>query len=79
MNFDALIKSIADIHRQTHASATKAVNTALTMRNWLIGACIQEFELHGEDRATYGDTYTYDHDVPLVYNLETLLRLAQTN
>ncbi|MDF9828112.1 hypothetical protein M2447_002225 [Ereboglobus sp. PH5-10] len=38
MNFDALIKSIADIHRQTHASATKAVNTALTMRNWLIGA-----------------------------------------
>lgn len=55
MNFDALIKSIADIHRQTHASATKAVNTALTMRNWLIGAHIHEYELRGEDRANYGE------------------------
>ena len=53
-NFDSLIQAIADIHKRSHASATKAVNMALTMRNWLIGACIQEFELHGEDRADYG-------------------------
>jgi len=55
MNFDTLIQTIANIHQHSHASATKAVNMALTARNWLVGACIQEFELRGEDRAVYGD------------------------
>jgi predicted nuclease of restriction endonuclease-like (RecB) superfamily len=30
------------------------VNLSLTIRNWLIGFYIVEFELHGEDRAVYG-------------------------
>ncbi|MBU4478755.1 MAG: DUF1016 family protein [Candidatus Omnitrophica bacterium] len=36
--------------------AAKAVNTSLTLRNWFIGRYISEFELHGEDRAGYGDS-----------------------
>ncbi len=55
MNFDSLIHSIADVHTQLQASATKAVNISLTLRNWLIGGYIAEYELKGEDRAKYGD------------------------
>lgn len=55
MNFNSLVEVIADIHRRTQASALKAVNVALTLRNWLIGAYIVEFEQQGEDRAAYGD------------------------
>jgi predicted nuclease of restriction endonuclease-like (RecB) superfamily len=55
MNFNSLVQAIANIHQQTVVYATKAVNTTLTLRNWLIGACIHEFELNGEDRAAYGD------------------------
>lgn len=35
--------------------AAHAINTALTVRNWLIGCYIVEFEQHGEDRASYGE------------------------
>jgi predicted nuclease of restriction endonuclease-like (RecB) superfamily len=44
---------------QTHAhfqqQAVKAVNVSLTVRNWLIGFYIVEFQLNGEDRAQYGE------------------------
>jgi len=33
----------------------KAVNVSLTVRNWLIGFYIVEFELNGDDRAKYGE------------------------
>jgi hypothetical protein len=55
MNFDTLTQAIADIHKHSHTTATKAINTALTLRNWLIGAHIHEYELRGEDRADYGE------------------------
>ncbi|MCL5265524.1 MAG: PDDEXK nuclease domain-containing protein [Chloroflexi bacterium] len=55
MNFDALVQAIADIHCQTQSTAVKAVNVALTLRNWLIGTYIVEFEQRGEDRAAYGE------------------------
>lgn len=55
MNFNLLVQAIADIHQQTVAHTAKAINTALTLRNWLIGVCFHEFELNGEDRAAYGD------------------------
>lgn len=35
--------------------AAKAVNIPLTLRNWLIGRYIAEYELRGGDRATYGE------------------------
>jgi len=34
--------------------ATNAVNKSLTVRNWLIGYYIVEYEQNGEDRAKYG-------------------------
>ena len=54
-DFDSLVSSIVHIHQQTQDFATKAVNVALTLRNWLIGQRIVEFEQQGKDRATYGE------------------------
>ncbi len=54
-DFDSLVGAIADVHQQLHRQAVKAVNTALTLRNWLIGCYVQEYELGGQDRARYGD------------------------
>lgn len=55
MNFDALVQAISTIHRHTQGTAARAVNVALTCRNWLIGAYIHEYELRGQDRAEYGE------------------------
>lgn len=35
--------------------AAHAINTALTVRNWLISCYIVEFEQSGEDRTAYGN------------------------
>src|SRR5208337_4418609 len=51
----SLARRIADIHNHLFERATKAVNVSLTLRNWLIGLSIQNYELEGRDRATYGD------------------------
>lgn len=55
MDFPALVRRIADIHHHLVEHATKAVNVSLTVRNWLIGHSLHEYELRGKDRATYGD------------------------
>lgn len=54
MKFDVLIQTIEQTHRHFQHQASKAVNVSLTLRNWFIGFYIVEFELHGEDRAVYG-------------------------
>lgn len=54
-DFDALVSAIVHIHGQSQALAAKAVNTSLTVRNWLIGHRIVEFEQQGKDRAAYGE------------------------
>ena len=54
-DFDLLVSSIVLIHQQTQDFAAKAVNVALTLRNWLIGYRIVEFEQRGNDRAAYGE------------------------
>jgi predicted nuclease of restriction endonuclease-like (RecB) superfamily len=53
-DFDSLVTAIVHFHQQTQDYATKAVNVALTLRNWLIGYRIVEFEQQGNDRAAYG-------------------------
>ena len=53
--FEALVTSIQQVNEQLAVQASKAVNVRLTLRNWMIGFYIAEFELHGEDRAKYGD------------------------
>jgi predicted nuclease of restriction endonuclease-like (RecB) superfamily len=54
-NFNKLISTIEQVHGQLQASAVNAVNQALTIRNWVIGFYIVEFEQNGEDRAVYGE------------------------
>ncbi len=55
MNFEQLVNQIRAIHDQLAAQTSKAVNLGLTLRNWIIGCHIQEFELKGEDRGQYGE------------------------
>jgi predicted nuclease of restriction endonuclease-like (RecB) superfamily len=59
-DFEKLVGSIRLVHEELAAQAGRAVNIGLTMRNWLIGAYIAEFELHGSDRASYGDSLLSD-------------------
>lgn len=54
-NISQLISTIDNVHLELQASAANAVNKALTIRNWLIGYYIVEYEQNGEDRAEYGD------------------------
>ena len=53
-NFKALVGSIRNVHNELSAQASKAVNVSLTVRNWLIGMYIVEYEQNGADRAEYG-------------------------
>lgn len=55
LTFDNLVSSIRQAHEHLAAQAGKAVNISLTLRNWLIGLHIAEFELRGADRAAYGE------------------------
>lgn len=54
-NFQHLVRQIKDIHEDLLKQAAKAVNMGLTIRNWLIGHFIYEYEQNGEDRAAYGE------------------------
>jgi predicted nuclease of restriction endonuclease-like (RecB) superfamily len=53
--FAQLISSIQAAHRELAVQAGRAVNISLTLRNWLIGYYIAEYELNGKDRAEYGE------------------------
>ncbi|MBN2776531.1 MAG: DUF1016 family protein [Bacteroidales bacterium] len=55
MDFNNLVSKIQETQNYLQAIAAKAVNTPLTVRNWLFGYYIVEFEQHGEDKAKYGD------------------------
>lgn len=71
MNFEQLATIITDTHQQLQQSAVKAVNQCQTVRNWLIGFYIVEFEQNGEDRAKYGEF--------LLKNLERKINLKGLN
>lgn len=54
-DFESLVSLIVQIHHQAQDFATKAVNISLSLRNWLIGHRIVQFEQQGRDRAAYGE------------------------
>lgn len=54
MNYVSLLKAISSSTAQLQSRAAAAVNQALVIRNWLVGAYIVEFEQNGKDRAKYG-------------------------
>lgn len=54
-SFEELSSAILQTHKFSQASAIKAINQMVTLRNWLIGCYIVEYEQKGSDRAKYGD------------------------
>jgi len=55
LTFTRLIDAIKAVDLELARQASSAVNISLTLRNWLIGLYISEFELRGLDKAGYGD------------------------
>ena len=55
MDYEQLVTAIDSASQALLSRAAKAVNQALVVRNWLIGAHLLEFEQSGQDRATYGE------------------------
>ena len=55
ITFASLIGAIQHIHDELASQASRAVNVSLTLRNWLIGYYIREYEQNGTDRAKYGE------------------------
>ncbi|MDX9928254.1 MAG: PDDEXK nuclease domain-containing protein [Bacteroidales bacterium] len=55
MNFEQLIQAFEQANEYLQGKAVSAVNQSLTMRNWLFGHYIVEYEQNGEDRAKYGE------------------------
>lgn len=55
LNFTALVEAIEQAHEYSAAAVSRAINVSLTLRNWIIGAYIHHYELHGADRAEYGE------------------------
>lgn len=53
-SFETLTQCITGIHSKLHTSAVNAVNRYATIRNWLIGQYLVEYEQCGNDRAQYG-------------------------
>ncbi len=47
-SLEDLINNITIIHRYFQLQAVKSINRALTIRNWLIGWYIIEFEQNGQ-------------------------------
>jgi len=53
MNFSQLSEILKNANERLFRRAVKAVNINLTLRNWLFGYHIVEFDQNGEDRARY--------------------------
>ena len=55
MRLNALIEKIDNTYNVLQAYAVNSISKSLTIRNWLIGYYIVEYEQNGQDRATYGE------------------------
>ena len=56
MNFNKLIQSFQDTHEIFQSRAFQSVNMNLTLRNWMYGMYIFEYEQNGQDKANYGES-----------------------
>jgi predicted nuclease of restriction endonuclease-like (RecB) superfamily len=54
MDISTLLGNIQEAHQWFAGQAARQINTALTMRNWIIGMYLFEYEQKGQDRAQYG-------------------------
>lgn len=55
IDLSQLTEKIAETHYFFQKQVVKQVNTALSLRNWLLGYYLVEYEQQGADRAEYGD------------------------
>lgn len=55
LDYAALLAAVGQAHQTAQRHALQAINVALTLRNWLIGYYIVEYEQQGSDRARYGE------------------------
>lgn len=55
MKFENLIGQIHTTHSHLQQLALRQINYALTIRNWVVGYYLVEYEQKGEDRAGYGE------------------------
>jgi predicted nuclease of restriction endonuclease-like (RecB) superfamily len=53
-NLDDLSKQIFEVHHYFKIYAFRQINNALTLRNWMTGYYLVEYEQQGKDRAAYG-------------------------
>src|SRR5882724_7653951 len=54
-NLERLVDAIANANQSFLTLVKRQVNTSLTLRNWVIGYYIFEYEQAGQDRAQYGE------------------------
>ncbi len=54
LDFTTLVTAIRQTHEYMAAQLGRAINISLTLRNWVIGFYIREYEQNGADRAEYG-------------------------
>lgn len=54
-SFDHLSDVVAQLHDSAYSATVKAINRFATVRNYVIGFYIVEYEQQGSDRAKYGD------------------------
>ena len=55
-SFEQLAQNILTVDNALHSVAVKSINQTATIRNWIIGGYIVEYEQHGSDRARYGNS-----------------------
>lgn len=79
MKLPDLSSAISQTHIALQSNAIKAINRNLTLRNWIIGFYIVEFEQKGEDRAQYGTNLlkTLEQKVNTRGLTETLFKLSR--
>lgn len=79
MKLPDLSSAICQTHTVLQSDTIKAINRNLTLRNWLIGFYIVEFEQKGEDRAQYGTNLlkTLEEKVNTRGLTETLFKLSR--
>ena len=55
LNFESLTQKIVETHHFFQKQVVRQVNTTLSLRNWLLGHYLVEYEQQGADRAIYGE------------------------
>ncbi len=52
---DTLVNNIDTVHNSIQSDVIRSVSSGLTLRNWVIGYYIVEYEQNGSDTSNYGD------------------------